>query len=219
MRWVNCVAGVWIMFLLWAGAASSAVVPGKDYQVIDPPVPTETGKKVEVLEFFYYGCPHCYELEPYLKAWAKRQPNDVVFRPVPAVFRDSWVPLTKTYFALEAIGELPRLHDKVFATLHEEGLALSHEETMFNWAAKNGIDRNKFSDTYKSFAVQSKVQRAIQQTKAYHITGTPSVVVNGKYLTSSTMAGSHERLGAVLDELVAMARNENATKASAATRR
>jgi protein dithiol oxidoreductase (disulfide-forming) len=215
MRWVNCVAGVWIMFLLWAGAANSAVVAGKDYQVIDPPVPTETGKKVEVLEFFYYGCPHCYELEPYLKAWAKRQPNDVVFRPVPAVFRDSWVPLTKTYFALEAIGELPRLHDKVFATLHEEGLALSHEETMFNWAAKNGIDRNKFSDTYKSFAVQSKVQRAIQQTKAYHITGTPSVVVNGKYLTSSTMAGSHEQLGAVLDELVAMARNENATKASA----
>ncbi|HSF48361.1 MAG TPA: thiol:disulfide interchange protein DsbA/DsbL [Burkholderiales bacterium] len=198
--------------LMIASTAGAALVAGKDYQVIDPPVPTETEKKIEVLEFFYYGCPHCYELEPFLESWMKRQPKDVVLRPVPAVFRESWVPLTKTFYTLEALGELDRLHGKVFSTLHEEGLGLSDSETMFNWAAKHGVDRKKFADTYNSFAVQSKVQRAMQQTKNYRITGTPSIVVDGKYLTSSTMAGGHERLGAVLDELVAMARKENSAK-------
>jgi thiol:disulfide interchange protein DsbA len=102
----------------------------KEYRLINPPQPTDGSKKIEVVEFFYYGCPHCYELEPALKNWLKRKPTDVEFRQQPAVFRENWIPLTKTYFALDALGLLPKLSDKVYSAVHDEGLGLSDEALM-----------------------------------------------------------------------------------------
>ena len=202
------------LFLLLAivlGACTQATaepVAGKDYQVIDPPVPSGTPNKVEVIEFFYYGCPHCYQLEPHLKNWLKQKPNDVEFKTQPAVFRESWLPLTKAYYALEATGDLTRLHEKVFAALHDQQLNINNDEALFAWVEKQGVDREKFVEAYTSFGVQGKAQRAVQMTKEYRVAGTPSIVVGGKYITSGSMTGSHEGMMKVVDYLIAKARNE-----------
>jgi thiol:disulfide interchange protein DsbA len=196
--------------LLSIGLASAQQLPvlDKDYRLITPAVPLDGSKKIEVVEFFYYGCSHCYDLEPALKSWLKRKPADVEFRQQPAVFRENWVPLTKTYFALEAMGLLPKLSDKVYAAVHEEGLGLSDEAMMSKWIAKQGVDPAKFNEAYRSFGVQNNVQRAIQTTRDYRVSGTPSIAVAGKYITSPSMTGSFERFLQVVDQLVDMARKE-----------
>jgi protein dithiol oxidoreductase (disulfide-forming) len=186
--------------------ATAEPVAGKDYQVIDPPVPTAAPNKIEVIEFFYYGCPHCYQLEPHLKSWLKQKPADVEFKTQPAVFRESWLPLTKAYFALEATGNLARLHEKLFAALHDQNVPISTDDALFDWVEKQGVDRDKFADVYKSFGVQGKTQRAVQMTKEYRIAGTPSMVIDGKYITSGSMTGSHESMMKVVDYLIAKAR-------------
>lgn len=202
---------LFILLAVVLGACTQATaepVAGKDYQVIDPPVPSGTPNKVEVIEFFYYGCPHCYQLEPHLKNWLKQKPNDVEFKTQPAVFRESWLPLTKAYYALEATGNLTRLHEKVFAALHDQQLNINNDEALFAWVEKQGVDREKFVEAYKSFGVQGKAQRAVQMTKEYRVAGTPSIVVGGKYITSGSMTGSHEGMMKVVDYLIAKARNE-----------
>lgn len=192
--------------------ATAEPVAGKDYQVIDPPIPTGAPSKIEVIEFFYYGCPHCYELEPHLKTWVKGAAKDVAFRSQPAVFRESWLPLTKAFFALEATGDLARLHEKVFAALHDQDVQLNNDEALFSWVEKQGVARDKFVDAYKSFGVQGKTQRAVQMTKEYRVGGTPSIVVDGKYITSGSMTGSHENMLKVVDYLVAKARDSKGQK-------
>lgn len=192
--------------------ARAELTPGKEYLPLSPPQETEAPGKIEVVEFFYYGCPHCYDLEPALNAWLAKKPGDVVFRRVPAIFRESWIPLTKTYYALEALGLLDKLHDKVFKAVHVDKLNLSDEKLMADWIAKQGADRQKWLDTYNSFGVQNRVKRARQLTVAYGIQGTPALVVNGKYLTSGALAGGHGKSMEVVDQLIAMARKEDGAK-------
>lgn len=187
---------------------------GKTYTLITPPQPTETGKNIEVLEVFYYGCPHCFDLEPALNVWVKQLPKDVTFRRLPAIFRDSWVPLTKAYYTLEALGLTEKLHGDVFNAMHVENINLSDEKTLFDWMAKHGVDSKTFADTYNSFAVQSKVMRAKQLTKAYGVTGVPSLIVDGKYVTSSSTAGSHAASLQVADQLIKQARQERKSPVS-----
>lgn len=201
-KWMLLVA----VLLAACTQATAEPVAGKDYQVIDPPVPTAAPNKIEVIEFFYYGCPHCYQLEPHLKSWLKQKPADVEFKTQPAVFRESWLPLTKAYFALEATGNLARLHEKLFAALHDQNVPISTDDALFDWVEKQGVDRDKFADVYKSFGVQGKTQRAVQMTKEYRIAGTPSMVIDGKYITSGSMTGSHESMMKVVDYLIAKAR-------------
>jgi len=199
-----------------AGALAAGPVKDKEYTIIQPaqpPLEALDGKKVEVIEFFYYGCPHCYNLQPALKAWLKQAPADVEFRRQPTVFRESWIPLTRTYYALEAIGILEKFHDEVFTTVHKQNVNLGDRGNLLDWAGRRGIDTKKLAAAYDSFSVQTKSQRAVQMTRAYGITGTPSVVVGGRYLTGPSMTVdadnsiSYQRFGQVLNELVAMARN------------
>lgn len=192
--------------------ARAEITAGKEYLPLNPPQETESPGKVEVVEFFYYGCPHCFDLEPALKAWLAKKPDDVVFRRIPAIFRESWIPLTKTFYTLEALGMLDKLHDEVFKAVHVDKLNLSDEKLMADWAANHGIDRQKWVDTYNSFGIQNRVKRARQLTVAYGIQGTPSLVVNGKYLTSGSLAGSHAKSMEVVDQLVAMSRREMGKK-------
>lgn len=194
--------------------SAASPVLDKEYRLINPPQPTDGSKKIEVVEFFYYGCPHCYELEPALKNWLKRKPADVEFRQQPAVFRENWIPLTKTYFALDALGLLPKLSDKVYSAVHDEGLGLSDEALMSKWIGQQGVDPVKFSETYRSFAVQNSVQRAIQVTRDYQVKGTPSIAVAGKYITSPSMTGGFDRFFEVVDQLIEMARKEAGGKKS-----
>lgn len=181
---------------------------GRDYDVLATPQPTESVGKVEVTEFFSYMCPHCAHFEPVLAKWAKTQPKDVVLRRVPVIFRPQWEAPARLFFTLEALGELERLHVAAFSAIHAGHIDLTTEAAVTDWAAKNGIDRKKFSDVYGSFALQSKAQRAKQMQGAYGIPGVPMLVVAGKYRTPDNFPGSLEDMLKIVDALIVKARSE-----------
>jgi len=193
---------------LGAGGASAQLVEGKNYDRIKNPQPTESGNKIEVIEFFSYGCPHCAELEPYLEGWLAKLPPDVAFRRVPVFFQDRWVPLGKIYYTLDALGEERKLSPDVFKAIHGQGLSLWNDKAFFDWAATKGLDRKKVEDVYGSFAVNGKMSRAKQQAQQYNIQSVPTVVVDGKFITGSERVGTHAQLPAAIEELVNKARAE-----------
>ena len=201
-----------------SSSAAAQLVAGKDYRAISPAQPTDSGKKVEVLEFFWYGCPHCNALQPSLRAWLKQKPADVEFRRVPAVLSDSWVPLTRAYYALEATGAVEKLHHEVFSAIHEKSVKLQEPKVLFDWVAQHGVDRQKFADAYGSFGVQSRTQRAVDMSRNYDISGTPTITVDGKYLVAPSMTlkpnrdVDYEKFFQVLDQVIAMARKERGGK-------
>jgi len=195
--------------------AQAELVEGRDYTILPNPQPTDpaiSGKKIEVLEFFWYGCPHCHDLHPHIKAWLKKMPKDVSFRYVPAIFRANWVAGAKTFYALEALGVKEKLHDKMYEATHLDNLDLTKDDVLFDWVAKQGIDRKKFSDAYASFSVQNLAARSAQMSKDYNLTGVPALVVDGRYLTSGKMGGTAQGTIKTLDELIEKVRKERAKK-------
>lgn len=205
-----------LCLLVLAGTACAEIVAGRDYRTINPPQPVASGAKVEVIEFFWYGCPHCNNLQGPLHAWLKRKPQDVEFRRVPAVFQESWVPLTRAYYAFEALGLVDKLHLEAFHAIHAQKVRLQDPKVLFDWVARHGIDRQKFAETYDSFAVESRIRRSIEMTRSYDIPGTPALVVDGRYLTAPSMTLNpdntinYERYFRVLDEVIALARKTRA---------
>jgi thiol:disulfide interchange protein DsbA len=195
-------------FGLLAGSATAQLQPGREYALLNPPQATDGAGKVEVIEFFWYGCGHCYKLEPFVEAWAKKLPSDVTFRRVPAVPNQGWGQLALVYYTLEAMGKLDTMHRKVFDAYHADGVILSNRNVRDEWLAKQGIDVKQFTAVERSFAVQSKLSRAQQLTGSYRVEGVPTVVVNGKYVTSATHAGGAERVMEVVDGLIAMSRKD-----------
>ncbi len=179
-----------------------------DYVVIDPPVLPVAGTRVEVIEIFHYGCAACNRFEPLLVEWLGRLPPDIAFRRVPALRRRDWIPLTRLYFALEQAGELSRLHGQVYRDVHEKDLNLGNSTEAIAWAAQHGLDRDAFARVLESKQVSAEVQRARDATVGYGIRATPSIVVDGRYLTGTGMVGSVEALLPVVDELIAKARVE-----------
>lgn len=182
----------------------------RDYVRLDPPRPVASGDKIEVIEFFYYGCPVCYELEPALARWHFNLPGTVALRRVPALSSDNWDHFAKLFYALEAVGQLGRLHWPVYDQFHFDGIKLNEEATMLNWVSKNGVDREKFISAYRSPEVQAKLVAARQMILTYDIKGVPSIVVDGKFVTSASMTGSTRQLMQVLGQLVELARKERA---------
>jgi thiol:disulfide interchange protein DsbA len=203
---------------LWfaAGAALAQLQAGKDYSRLDPPQPTDSADKVEVVEFFWYGCGHCYKLEPALANWTKTLPKDVTFKRIPAIPNDAWGQTAVIYYTLEAMGLLDKYHQKVFDAIHLDNVILSNRKVRDEWLAKQGIDVTEFNKVEKSFSVQAKMARAKQLTAAYKVSGVPSLIVNGKYMTSNELAGGPERVVQVTDGLVAMSRREMAAAPAAA---
>jgi thiol:disulfide interchange protein DsbA len=167
--------------LMVSGAALAEAQLGKDYTLLNPPQPTNT-KKIEVLEFFFYGCSHCYHLHPLLSAWKKTMPGDVELTYLPTVFRDSWEPMAYTYYALESMGKEGQLHDALYRAWNEDNIVLVDEDKIADFVAKHGVNRAKFIAAYDSFAMKSMVTRAEQMIRSYHINGTPTLVVDGKYV-------------------------------------
>lgn len=194
--------------LLGAGVARAELVEGKNYARLTNPQPVETGKKIEVIEFFSYGCPHCAALEPYLDTWLAKQPPDVAFRRVPVMFQQRWVALAKIYYTLEALGVESKLSPDVFKAIHGTGTPMWDTKPFLDWAASKGLDRKKVEEVFTSFAVDGKVKRAMQLAQQYQIQAVPTVVVDGKFVTSSDRVGTHANLPAAIDELVAKARAE-----------
>jgi len=193
---------------LAVGTASAQLTEGKNYARIANPQPVETGKKIEVIEFFSYGCPHCAELEPYLDTWLAKQPQDVAFRRVPVMFQQRWIPLAKIYYTLDAMGTETKLSPDVFKAIHGSGVALWDSGKFYDWAASKGLDRKKVEEVFTSFAIDGKMKRAMQLAQQYNIQSVPTVIVDGKFVTSSDRVGTHAQLPAAIDELVNKARAE-----------
>ena len=189
-------------------AAFPSQAQQSSYATLSPPQPTEAGGKIEVIEFFWYGCSHCYNLEPAVTGWLKSVPKDVVFKRVPAVPSDSWGEMARVFYTLEAMGELDKYHQKVFDAMHQEKLNLANKKVREEWLAKNGIDVAKYNETEKSFSVATKMQRAKQLTYAYKVDSVPRLVVNGKYFTSAEQAGGAQNMFPIVDQLIGMTRKE-----------
>jgi thiol:disulfide interchange protein DsbA len=194
--------------LVLSGTASADLVEGKEYTRLKVPHAVDSGKKIEVIEFFSYGCPHCNDLEPYLQAWVKTLPPDVQFRRVPVMFQDRWKSLARDYFTLEAMGEDIRLSPELFKAIHVSGLQLYQDKAFFDWAASQGLDRAKVVDTYNSFGIDSKMKRAAVLAQEYNVQAVPTLVVDGRFYTLSDRVGGHAAMPAALDVLIAKARAE-----------
>ena len=200
-----------IMGFVFASAVVAKPVLDKEYKLIDPAQPQPaTVKGVEVLEFFNYACPHCYDFEPHLKTWLKNRPKNVEFRYVPAVFNERMIPLAKIYYTLEEMALLDSLHEKVYGAIHQKQLNLTDREVMLKWMGEQGVDAKKFEAVFDSFSVNNKVQRATLMTRNYHIPGTPYLIIGGRYMTGPSMSVGadgnvdHNRLTQVLNELIDM---------------
>jgi len=177
-----------------------------EYRLIAPQ-PVESGDRIEVIDFFWYGCPACNAFQPELEAWVRRMPPDVALRRVPAILRDSWAQHAHIYYALEQLKEVERLHLKVYYSYHVEKLHMSKPEVMVEWAAANGIDRKRWLDAYNSPAIDVKVERAKELSAVYTVEVTPTLVVDGRYLVSWDHAGHDARvMTAVLEDLIRLAR-------------
>jgi protein dithiol oxidoreductase (disulfide-forming) len=188
------------------------ITAGQDYTRLQASLPVESHTKIEVDEFFWYRCPHCDHLRPAFEAWMKTLPKDVEVRYVPAVFNDQWLPGAKIFYALEDVGALARLHDKVFNAYHVENLNLNDEAVLFPWIAKQGVNRAQFEASYKSFSTQSRAMKGAQLARDAGINGVPSIMVEGEYVTSQSQTITEDRLFKVLDYLIQKVRQERKPK-------
>lgn len=177
---------------------------GKDYLKLAKPVtPDAPAGKVEIIEFFWYSCPHCNAFEPQFEAWVKTAPKNLQIRRVPVAFNNTFVPQQKIYFALESMGLIPDVHVKVFRAIHVERQRLNKDDEIFAWMDKNGVDLAKFKEAYNSFSVAGQVRKATQLQESYGVEGVPSLGVAGKYYTDGTRAGSMSNVLQVVEFLAA----------------
>ncbi len=170
--------------LLAMGLAQAVDMKGPGFTTLTDAQPTDSGKKVEVTEFFWYGCPHCHTLDPVLTEWVKKQGDAITFKRVPVFFRDSFLPQQKTYYALEALGKAEHIHVKLFDAIHKGRQRLDSQDSLTDFVVKNGVDKAKFLDALNSFSVQAKVSRAAKLQTNYKVDGVPVVAIDGRYTTS-----------------------------------
>ena len=204
-----------LMVFFAAGAVQAQPTAGTEYRVLASAQPTDAPGKIEVVEFFWYGCPHCYNFEPVLEPWVKKLPKDVQFRRIPAMFNEEYAQGARAYYALDAIGEEERLHKALFDAVHTgERLRVGNEAALTEWLGKHGVDTKKFAAAYRSFSVEGRLKRAAQLTQAYKIDGVPSMAVNGKYVVNTDNIRSFEQLLTVSDYLVDQERKKGGKAAA-----
>lgn len=209
-------AGTLAALPLGAQAQGKPPAEGKDYLLLSKPAPSEApAGQIEVVEFFWYSCPHCNEFEPQLEAWAAKAPKDVSLRRVPVSFRPDFEPQQRLYYVLEALGKMAALHKKVFYAIHVEKQTLNTADLVSAWAQKQGIDKAKFTELYNSFPVNMKARKATQLQEAFMVDGVPALGVDGRYYTSGSLAGNMARALTVTDHLLTLARSSKAAPAKA----
>lgn len=184
--------------------AVSALQEGRDYELVTPPQPTSEPGKVEVLEFFWYGCPHCYHFEPDLNAWLKKKPDNVAFIRQPAIFNERWGAHAKMYFTAEALGVIDRMHPALYDAIQNQKLKLETEDEQAEFFAKQGVPADDYHKAYRSFSVDTKMRQAEGMAAHYGVTGTPALVVNGKYRTGGKLVKSFPQMIEVMQGLIAM---------------
>ena len=204
---------VFVLALAFVAAAPAAraqtFAEGVDYTILQKPIPTDNPAQVEVVEFFWYGCPHCYEFEPSVARWVKELPKDVEFKRIPAPLNRNWEIGARVYYTLESLDLLEKLHGPLFDAIHRDRLRITNERALLQWLEGKGVDTKKFSAAYRSFTVESKLKRAHQLSQAAALEGVPALLVNGKYLVPGQSAA---RMLAIADSLVAQSRKEMAKK-------
>jgi thiol:disulfide interchange protein DsbA len=204
-----------ITFLLLLAAACIARAQpsaGRHYQVLDPPRPVASGAQIEVIEFFYYGCPVCYESQPHIARWLLKTGGDVLLRRVPATGPEGGESFALTYYALEATGNLARLHWPLYDNHHFDDRKLHDEQHLLEWLRGNGVDSARFRAARDSAENRAKVAAAAKTFEAYSVSGVPAFAVDGKYLTSARMAGSVRQMMEVVEFLVSRAREERRSR-------
>lgn len=194
-------AGLLAAMILAAPLHAQEGIEGK-YVPIKPAQPTQTGDKIEVVEVFWYGCPHCYSFEPYLEEWLKDKPEDVAFIRIPGVLNQGWIPHAKAYYAAEKLGIVDKIHRPLFDAIHREKRQLHTEEQLAEFFAEHGVPADQFKNVFNSKEVDTKIRQAYFLARDYKLTGVPSLVINGKYLTSGTHAGNFEGMLDVTDKLI-----------------
>ena len=196
-------------FPLTPALAQASFKEGTDYYKLSQAVPTETAKgRIEVLEFFWYNCPHCNAFEPTLSAWGKKLPKDVELKRVPVRFRAEFEPQQRAYYVLEALGKVEELQGKMFAAIHTERQTLTTLEPLLAWAEKNGIPKKQFTDLYNSFSVIGKARRAAQLQEQFKVEGVPALGVAGRFYVDGSLAGSMERALQIVDFLLGEVRKD-----------
>ena len=209
-------AGTLAALPLGVQAQGKPPAEGKDYLLLSKPAPSEApAGQIEVVEFFWYSCPHCNEFEPQLEAWAAKAPKDVSLRRVPVSFRPDFEPQQRLYYVLEALGKVAALHKKVFYAIHVEKQTLNTADLVTAWAQKQGIDKAKFTELYNSFPVNMKARKATQLQEAFMVDGVPALGVDGRYYTSGSLAGTMVRALTVTDHVLTLVRKTKAAPAKA----
>jgi protein dithiol oxidoreductase (disulfide-forming) len=203
----SAAAGLALPWVHTQALAQSPAPKEGEYIKLSRPAPVDApANQVEVVEFFWYNCPHCYKFEPLFESWAKKAPAHIAVRRIPVAFRDDNVPQQRLYYVLEAMGKVDELHGKVFNAVHAEKQRLNTQEEITSWIVKQGVDKAKFTEFYSSFSVAGKARRATQLTEAYEVDGVPALGVAGKYFTSGPLAKSMERALQVVEQLAQSSR-------------
>jgi len=201
-----------LLFALALGACAATddaqILSGREFHRLEPPRASTADQRVEVIEFFYYGCTVCYETQSRLTRWLAAAQKEVTLRRVPALSSGKWEPYAKLYYALESLGQIERLHGPVYDNIHFWNVRLEDEEAMADWAVRNGVERRIFLEAYRSADVAAKVTGARELLKSYGVRGVPTFIVDGKFLTSARLAGGTKEVIEVLDRLVGLARDE-----------
>jgi len=204
------ILGLVTLFFCAATSAAQKPTEGVEYLSLNPPQSTDSPGKVEVTEFFWYRCPHCYNLEPVLEDWLKKLPRDVQFRRVPAIFDNEWALDARIFYTLEATGDLARVHKGLFDAIHQQGGVRQRGEAYMKWVAdwlgKHGVDMAKYNAALRSFTVENRLKRSVQMTQAYKIDGVPAIAVQGRWVVSATATGDRQAMLNVTDYLIGEAR-------------
>ena len=202
MPWIKRLLTALLLISFYSAHAES----GEGWDPVDPPIATSVPKgKIEVVEFFWYGCPHCFTMEPQLNAWLASKPDNVEFRRVPAPLNPSWTVHSQFFYAAESLGVLDKLHEPLFEAIHEKKQKLFDKNSLIDFAVEHGVDRQKFTDAWNSFGVYVKVQQARKLGQRYALDGVPAIGIAGKYKTSGSLAGTYSRMFEVVNKLVAEA--------------
>ena len=188
--------------------------PGVNFKAIEPSIATDSADKIEVVELFWYGCIHCYHMDPYLDKWADKLPKDVVFKRVPAIPRKNWAPAAKAYYALETLGLEKKLHEKLFDAIHKEKSVNPDDQAdLTKWVAVNGkLDTAEVDAAFNSFSMNAKLSNSFNMFKAAGATGVPSIIIDGRYMTSSTMAGGEQNTIDLMNYIIDNVRKDKIKK-------
>jgi len=204
----NSMIGLLTGLLLSASVHAADYAADVHYARLSQTQPVQTGDKIEVLEVFWYGCPHCYTLEPHIQNWLNDKPANAEYVVMPAILRDSWEIHARSYYSFEALGILDKVHTPFFDAIHKERRRFRSVDEVADWVSGLGVEKSSFFDAYDSFAVETKLRQARVMGDRYELTGVPTMIVDGKYRTTGTMAGGHAAMMDVVNFLVAKAAEE-----------